>query len=112
MFNCMLIALVCSAQTLYPLSRESIEWYMVPRGHILDMGVKIQGVNHGYTLELYTATYTGNSLYNARNRPIQQTRPVPRDCLAIQRVQRVQRAPIQPRYTFYSLYTMTNINKL
>ena len=70
------------------------------------MGVKIQGVNHGYTLELYTATYTGNSLYNGRNRPIQQTRSVPRDCIAIQRVQRVQRAPIQPRYTGYSLYTI------
>ena len=70
------------------------------------MGVKIQGVNHGYTLELYTATYTGNLLYNGRNRPIQHTIIVPRDCIAIQRVQRVQRAPIQPRYTGYSLYTI------
>ena len=68
------------------------------------MGVKIQGVNIGYTLELYTATYTGNSLYNARNRPIQQTRPVPRDCLAIQRVQRVQRAPIAALYILQPIH--------
>ena len=75
-------------------------------GHILDMGVKIQGVNHGYTLELYTATYTGNSLYNARNGPIQLTRPVPRACSAIQLYTAIQRARIQPRYTLYSLYTI------
>ena len=68
------------------------------------MGVKIQGVNHGYTLELYTATYTGNSLYNARNRPIQQTRPVPRDCIAIQlySASLYSRAIHSTAYTLYS----------
>ena len=48
------------------------------------MSVKIQGVNLGYTLELYTASYTRNSLYNARNGAIQPTRSVPRACRAIQ----------------------------
>ena len=91
-------------QTLDPLSRENIEWYRVPRGHILDMGVKIQGVNHGYTLELYTATYTGNSLYNARNGPIQRTRLVPRICLAIQLYSSCiySRAIQDTAYTLYS----------
>ena len=70
------------------------------------MSVKIQGVNLGYTLELYTASYTRNSLYNARNGAIQPTRPVPRACQAIQLYTAIQHARIQLHYTAYSLYTI------
>ena len=48
------------------------------------MSVKIHGVGDGCTVELYTALYTGKLLYNARNRPIQLTLLVPRNCIAIQ----------------------------
>ena len=48
------------------------------------MSVKIHGVGDGCTVELYTALYTGKVLYNARNRPIQLTLLVSRNCIAIQ----------------------------
>ena len=67
------------------------------------MSVKIQGVNLGYTLELYTASYTRNSLYNARNGAIQPSRSVPRACRAIQLYSTYT---ARAYYTGYSLYTI------
>ena len=66
--------------------------------------MKIHGVGDGRTVELYTASYTGKLLYNARNLPIQQTLIVPRTCMAIQLYSaRVYSRAIQ--YTAYTLYS-------
>ena len=66
--------------------------------------MKIHGVGDGRTVELYTATYTGKLLYNARNLPIQQTLIVPRTCMAIQLYSaRVYSRAIQD--TAYTLYS-------
>ena len=66
--------------------------------------MKIHGVGDGHTLELYTASYTGKLLYNARNRPIQRRFIVPRICIAIQLYSaRVYSRAIQD--TAYTLYS-------
>ena len=66
--------------------------------------MKIHGVGDGCTVELYTASYTGKLLYNARNRPIQQTLSVPRTFIVYSRYSaRVYSRAIQ--YTAYTLYS-------